>query len=194
MKRTHNTAVKYIVILLAGILMNQIFYTVASSFNLPVWLDTCGTAFAAIALEPVAGIIVGFINNFYLSILHNDMSTIIYFASSAAVAVICGICMRDKEGKVKFKKIGISLLLVFVVTTILSAGLTIIRNGGIPLNNYWENYFYTIAADAGIPGPVSCFFATGVVKVFDVLANAAVVILFYIITPKALKNEIYLEN
>ncbi len=189
-----NKVLKYAVIMLIGVLMNQGSNMLASALNLPAWLDTGGTAFASIALEPAAGIIVGFVNNFYLSIVYNDIGTIIYFASSAAVAVICGICMRDKQGRVKIKNAAKTMLLVFVVTTIISSGITIIRSGGAGLSNNWEIYFYNMATDAGVPGVLSCVIATGAIKVVDVIGSALLVALALFVTPKSLKNEVYLED
>ena len=194
MKEKNRNIIKYITVMLLGVIMNQGFNILAEALNLPAWLDTGGTAFAAIALEPAAGIVVGFINNFYLSVIYNDMSTIIYFASSAAVALVCGICMRDKQGKVRLKRLWITLLLVLVVTTAISSLLTIIRNGGIPLNNNWENYFYNLAVNNGFPGVISWFFAIGTVKVFDVIGITVIVAAMWLITPKFLKNEVYLEK
>lgn len=188
MKNKMNMKTRYVIVMVIGVLMNQLFYTFASYFNLPVWLDMCGTAVTSIVLEPAAGIIVGFINNFYLSIIHGDISTIIYFAVSAAVAVICGVCMRDKQGKVSAKRILPTFLLVLVISTVISSVLTIWRNGGIPDNN-WEIVYFNMAKNTGVPQTLACFFGTGAVKCFDTLANAFVVAVVYFILPNSLKNK-----
>lgn len=193
MKRELNKKTKYIIVMLIGVLMNMIFYTVASLLNLPVWFDLSGTALVSIMLEPASGIIVGFINNFYLSLIQQDIGTIIYFAVSAAVAVICGVCMRDKDGKVSAKRILPTLLLVFVVSTVLSSLLTIWKSDGVS-NGKWELFFYQWALDAGFPKYISTFFGAGIVKIFDTLGNAVMVAIFYFVLPTSLKNQRLIEK
>lgn len=185
MKMTNNK--RYLLVMILSIAMNQAFYILASDevLNLPVWLDIAGTAFAAIALEPAAGILVGFVNNFYLAVTMGDNSNIIYFAVSAAVAVICGLCMR-RGGKVSVKRILPTIGLLILVTSVLSTLLTVWRNGGIP-DATWEMYYFNLSVGWGWPQVLSCFFGTFVIKVYDTLATAVIVAVFWLILPKFLK-------
>lgn len=184
---------RYLIVMAICVVMNQGLYTIAHIFHLPVWFDISGTALAAIMLEPAAGIVVGFINNFYLSLVQQDIGTIIYFAVSAAIAVICGLCMRDKDGKISAKKIVPTLILVCVISTIISSLLTLYKSGGYS-NSPWELHFYHVAANAGVPHVLCCFFGTGVVKVLDTVANGAVVAIVYMLLPKNLRNQQLMEK
>ena len=120
---------RYLIVMLLSVLMNQGFYILASDngLDLPFWLDFTGTAFAAIVLEPAAGLLVGFVNNFYLAVTLGNTGNIIYFAVSAAIAVICGVCMR-KGGRLFAKRILPTMGLLIAVTAVISTLLTI----GVP--------------------------------------------------------------
>src|SRR5574344_1373639 len=95
---------RYIIVMFFSVMLNEALYLFASSFNLPVWLDFGGTLLSAVMLEPAAGIIVGFANNFFLSVKNGDSTMIIYFIASAASAVIAGLMIR-KNGKIKISRI-----------------------------------------------------------------------------------------
>jgi energy-coupling factor transport system substrate-specific component len=99
--------------------MNFIFNFLAVTFNWPLWLDVTGTAAAALILEPSAGLIVGLINNFYLAIFEFNASSLIYYAVSAAVALIVGINIRQKN-KTVLHRIITTILLVITVSAVLS--------------------------------------------------------------------------
>ncbi|MEG2597689.1 MAG: hypothetical protein RR977_04600 [Oscillospiraceae bacterium] len=182
-----NKKLRYGIVMIASVLINQLFYTIASVLNLPVWLDMTGTALAALVLEPTAGLIVGLVNNFYLSVFVYDSSTLFYYAVSAATALIVGIRMR-KDGKIVWKRAFSTAGLVMVVTAVLSTLLTIWRDGGVP-TNYWEIYFHDWAFSLGVPQLLCCFIGTFIIKVFDVLATGTLVTLFYFLLPKKLKSS-----
>lgn len=178
---------RYLIVMALSVLMNQGFYILASDdvWNLPFWLDFSGTAFAAIVLEPAAGLLVGFVNNFYLAVAAGSPGNIIYFAVSAAVAVICGVCMR-KGGKLSLKRILPTMGLLVLVTACLSTLLTIWRTGGV-CDSRWELFYYNIAVGWGWSKYAACFFGTLVIKGFDTLATAAIVAVFWLLLPKGLK-------
>lgn len=185
MKMTNK--LRYALVMVLSVAINWGFYELASDgmLNLPVWLDIGGTALAAIALEPAAGLLVGFVNNFLLALEMGDASNIIYFGVSAAVAVVCGLCMR-KEGKISLKRLLPTMGLLIVITSLLSTVLTIWRNGGTP-DATWELFYYDFALSWGWPQGLACLFGTAVIKVYDTVATALLVAFFWLILPKSLK-------
>ena len=178
---------RYLIVMALSVLMNQGFYILASDgvLNLPFWLDFSGTAFAAIVLEPAAGLLVGFVNNFYLAVTLGNTGNIIYFAVSAAIALVCGVCIR-REGKLTVRRIPLTMGLLVTVTTAVSTLLTIWRTGGV-CDSTWELFYYNIAMAWGWGKYLSCFFGTLVIKVYDTLAVSAIVTCFWFLLPQKLK-------
>ncbi len=189
MKKELSKVARYAIIMGISVLLNAGLYVLANQLKLPVWLDTSGTILAAVALEPAAGVIVGFVNNFILSLVQNDISSIIYFAVSGLVAVIAGLCMR-KDGRVTAKRILPTLLLIFAVSTAVSSAITLLAHSGVS-TNYWETTFCDMAMSWGAPQFIGCIFGIAVTKAADVLATSAVVLIAYMIIPKSLKNELH---
>lgn len=179
---------RYLIVMLLSVAMNQGFYILASDnvLDLPFWLDIAGTAFAAIVLEPAAGLLVGFTNNFYLAVTRGDSSSLLYFAASAAVAVIAGVCMR-KEGRLSLKRVLPTMGLIVAVTTVISGLLTLWRTGGVP-DAKWELFYFNQGLSWGWPKALCCFFGVLVIKVYDILATTAIVGAFWFLLPKKLKN------
>lgn len=178
---------RYAIVMGISVLMNQVFYILASEsvLDLPFWMDMSGTVFAAIVLEPTAGLLVGFVNNFYLALTLMSSSSILYFAVSAAAALICGLCMRTREGALSWKRILPTMGLLWLVSSALSTLLTLWRSGGVPDLN-WEKMYYEMALAWGWHPSLACFFGTAVIKIYDVLAATAVVIVFWLVLPKSL--------
>lgn len=181
---------RYALVMLIGVLMNQICYTVALVLKLPVWLDMSGTMFAAMVLEPTAGLMVGLVNNFYLAVTRHDSSSLIYYAVSAAAALIAGTCMR-KNGKIFItpKRVFATAGYVVLASSVLSTLLTLWRSpGGVP-DAQWEAYLFGLASGAGLPTPLACLFGVLVVKIIDIAASVIIIALCYALTPAKLKFE-----
>lgn len=177
---------RYSFIMILSIALNMIFYNIAHFYHLPAWLDSLGTAYAAFLLEPTAGLLVAFASNFYEAAFIYDSSSLIYYATSATVALGVGICMR-KEGNISWKRMGFMFLVVFVSGTLISASITLWRTGGVP-DSGWERYFYDIAMLKTHSPVLSCIFGTGVLKFIDVSVLTLLLPVFYILTPKSLIN------
>lgn len=176
---------RYLIVMILGVLLNEGLHQVASAYHLPVWLDITGTAFAAIVLEPTAGLLVGLFNNFILAAFYYDTSSLIYYSVSAAVAVIVGVYLK-KDGKICIKRIFPTMLFVILVTSLLTGLTTLWRNGGIS-DSVMERYYYTQALNAGVPHVLACFYGGGVLKVFDTIATTIIVGGLYTVLPKCLK-------
>lgn len=178
---------RYLIVMAAGVVLNWALYSLASYFHLPVWMDITGTALAALVLEPAAGLLVGLVNNFYLALFIFDQTTLIYYAVSAAVALVVGTVMR-KNGKIRWQRIFPTILLVIAASAILSTIVTVWRDGGIPTAE-WEIYFYNLAKQyAGAPQALACFIGIFIMKIFDTAAVAVIVALLYAALPQKLKH------
>ncbi len=184
--------IRHAIVIPVGILMNYFFALLGDYLNLPVWLDVSGTAYAALILGPTAGLLVGLINNFYLAIFTFGTSTLFYYAVSACVAIIAGLCLK-KDSKFQPSRIIPAILLTMVSSALISSIVDIWVNKGAPPNSYWENFYYAIAVNANVPHLLSYFAGEISVKVFDTIAVAIIVAVFYFITPKYLKHGRPLE-
>lgn len=180
-----NNTKRYALVMLISVLFNTACYLVAHYCHLPVWLDLQGTAFAAMILEPAAGLLVGLVNNFISSIFFYDASSLIYYAVSASVALIVGLYLKDK-GKIKASRILPTIIMVILATSFISALLTMWRTNGVP-NSQWEYHFYEIALANGMPQFISCFFGAMVLKAGDATISVILMTILYWILPKSLR-------
>ena len=169
---------KYACFMVLGVLVNELLSTVASKVGLPVWLDTAGTVLVTIILEPAAGLLVGLIDNFYLSVMYQDNTTLFYYIISASVVLIVSFVLL-KKGKIERRRILPAMVLAAVVSTILSTALGVWRTGGVPTSE-WEQFFYQIALNRNLPGWAACAFGVGIIKIFDTIAVAAITAVSYI--------------
>lgn len=176
---------RYTIVMIISVLFNTVFYLIAHFCHLPVWLDLQGTAFAAMVLEPAAGLLVGLANNFISSIFFYDASSLIYYAVSASVALIVGLYLKDK-GKIKANRIIPTIILVVLATSFISALLTMWKSNGVP-NSNWEYHFYEIAMNQGVPQFISCFFGALVLKSGDAVISTFLIAILYWLLPKSLR-------
>ncbi|NCC07022.1 MAG: hypothetical protein EOM30_03005 [Clostridia bacterium] len=180
------TKTRYAIVMVLCVLLNEGFYTLALALNLPVWLDTTGTALAAIFLEPAAGMLVGLVNNFYLEISRGDASTLIYYFVTAAEAVIVGNLMR-KNGKITFSRFLPTIGLTAVVTSVMVSLITIWR-GESKLTFPADIAVCDFLQNIGFPHMAAFFVGPFLVKLLDVAVQGAIVLILCMIMPKKLKN------
>lgn len=183
---------KYVLVMLIGVILNYSLYGIAHVFHLPVWMDSVGTAYIAIALEPAAGLIVAFATNFFESLFIYDVSSIVYYFTGATAALCFGVILR-REGRISWNKLLKAILFYVAASTLIAGSLTLWRTAGVP-DSGWERRFYQMAVDAGAPQALSCYFGTFVLKVFDSAVMAVLLPLFYKLTPSWLKVEKLEEN
>ncbi len=165
---------RYVVIILIGVIMNQGLNLLCQELRLPIWLDTSGTALAAILLEPAAGLLVGLINNLILSVFEFGTGALLYYAVSAAVALIAGLYIK-RNGKITALWVVIGILLIIIISSVLAGGVELLVNQGATPTTYWEGIYYTMLQGKGMSHGVSYLLAEGIVKVFDTFATAVVV-------------------
>lgn len=178
---------RYVIIMSIGVIINEVLAFAIAPLNLPLWLDMAGTALTAILLEPAAGIIVAFINNFILSVFQYDASSIIYLSLGASVAIICGTRLKEKKD-FTLKNMINTWILVIIVTSILTAIMTMWRKNGVS-DLLWEQYFYNLALNQGLPKIFACFFGAFIVKIPDMTVSALCVFVMYRIIPTKWKEK-----
>ncbi len=185
MPKTMPNALRYALVMGLGLLMNRFLSMLIRPLNLPFELDMSGTVLVALVLEPTAGILVGYGNNFIASLQSHDPSAVIYFAISAAVALVVGVLLKDKE-KLNLRRLGLTMAASVLTISVLSTLITIWRIGGRS-DFYWEAKFYDMASGLGAPMVLSCFFGAFMMAIGTVLATTCVVALVYCLLPKCLR-------
>ena len=116
------------------ILLNLIGKLFAQYFQLPLWLDSLGTALSAYALGPVCGAIVGVSVNVIYGLLYSGMY-MIYGVISALLGVIIGICAKKGYLDYLFGVLSVSFFLTILS---IAAGTTLnyLFFGGT-ISNVW---------------------------------------------------------
>lgn len=182
-------AARYAVVMAIGVLMNLLLNVLAQMLNLPLWLDTTGTIFVSLALEPAAGLLVGLVNNLILSIAEFGTGSLLYYSVSAAIALIAGLLMK-KGGKITIGRIIISAAIMLTVSTLFAGTTDIILDMGAPPSTYWENYYYGIFTGINLPHTLSYYLSEFVVKLYDTLASIAIALVAYFMVPLRYRGSV----
>lgn len=187
---------RYLLVMLIGFLLNEGLYYLSNRFHLPFWLDTTGTALAAIVLEPMAGLLVGLANNYVLALAYFSATSLFYYSASAAVALICGVLLK-KDNRIKTRNIIPAILFCIIIPSVCSGLVTLWEDGGLS-NSPWELYFTRQALSLGVPLWLSCIYGTLVIKIPETLIGALVVLIVYRLLPPSLRypsvSEVYTER
>lgn len=179
---------RYLWVMAIGVLMDHALDAAAQWLDLPLWLDATGTAYAAILLEPAAGLVVGLINNVDLAVAEFGVGSLLYYSVSASVALVAGLCIR-KRGRFAPGRIVAALPLAILLSALLSTVVQWVINGGGPPATHWEHVYYLRALGAGVPHLPACFIGVLAVKALDMLVSAAIVAVACLVTPKALRAD-----
>lgn len=152
--------------------LNLALYLLKPIIGLPLWLDMTGTALAAMLLNPMAGLLVGFCSNLTMAILSGGDSSLLFFAENAMTAIVFGVFFaRDKKINVR------SFLALFVFAIVGEAAFSLWMDI-IFLDNLESSVLNSTLASAlmarGVPIPLCWPFA-------EVLEKGAEVILTFVI-------------
>lgn len=172
--RAHPKMAAYGVTMLACVLLNEGLYAAARVLGAPVWLDTVGTALAAILLEPAAGLIVGFANNLLLAVQMGSAGNLLYYGLSALSALAFGL-LFGRGKKVTPRAIGQAALVLVVAESALSCALAFALAGG-QLTTAAEQAYGAALASFGLPGPLAVLGALLLDKLIDTTAVFMLVI------------------
>jgi len=113
-----------LLLLPAAIGINYIGKLFAQLLNLPLWLDSIGTLWAAMLGGPIIGALSGIINNVLYGILLDRMS-FVYGLTSVAMGLLVG-GLSHKGFLVNWRKVFILSALVALVASIVSTPLNIV--------------------------------------------------------------------
>jgi hypothetical protein len=125
----------------------------ASSLELPVWLDTFGTALAAYALGPLCGAMAG--ATFGVAFAEGAGHAELWYA---ACSVAVGICVGFAARRGAFKSLFGVLSLAFIValiSTAISVPIDLAVNGG-STSNPWGDGVISFFDDFGTGRVFSC--------------------------------------
>ena len=141
----------FCVLIALSVLMNYFGGLLATTYKLPVWLDSAGTVLAAYLGGPVCGALVGMTGNFVAYIVYGD--NWVYAIVSIAIGVVVGLAAQRK----KFA----TLLGIFTTAAMLAITATVVA---MPLNiffgnkstgNVWGDAVYGFLMEKGIPSFLS---------------------------------------
>ncbi len=169
----------YLAAILAGAALDLVLYAIFSElFWQPIWLDTAGTALVACAIDPAAGVIVGFLNNLFIAVYTGNAGSLLYLAQSVVVALVYGLMLPlDKNGKRPMRKSARVLLYTIVIQTAISFCLAMLLSGGTPTTIYAQSYQATLL-EWGLPSPAATFGALLGDRILDSIAVFVVVGIF----------------
>ena len=148
-----NNVRRYVCFMLIGVVLNLGLYQIAHIFHLPLWMDSIGSAYVAIMLEPAAGLLVAFATNFYQAAMIYGSSSLVYYATSAMAALCIGVLIR-KNGIICRKQYIKAITCYFVCATLIATLLTLWRTNGIA-DSAWERHYISMAMDAGMPSALA---------------------------------------
>ncbi len=134
------------------VFVNYFGRMLADTLELPVWLDTIGTVFAAYALGPVCGAMVGVALNVVYS-LHDPVS-LLYGFTSIAVGVIVGISAKKGTFDNLFGVLSTALT-VTVVSLVVSVPVNFLFKGGYT-GNIWGDGVIGLFQEMGFNAMLSC--------------------------------------
>ncbi|MCQ4637404.1 hypothetical protein NE619_11775 [Anaerovorax odorimutans] len=174
---------RYVILMIVSVALNLGLYAVAHYCHLPMWLDSVGTGYAAVVLEPAAGLIVALATNFYQATAFYGMDALFYYFTGALAAVCFG-CILRKNGQLLWRRLPLAGGVYIVMGTLMSGGLSLWRAKG-HLDSGWESYFMQWAMDnLGAGHAAGVLFGTLVLKVIDGVILACLLPILFKLTPK----------
>ncbi len=164
--------VAYAVAMTACFALNIALYGAASALGLPLWLDTAGTALAAMLLEPAAALVVGFANNLVIAIQLGSAGDLLYYALSAVVALSYGVLMgpgkkttwRSAAAVIALTAVGGGLLSVLIAWAVSAGQITASE----------DRFYYSVLSVLGAPEGIAAAAALMVSKLADATAVFAI--------------------
>lgn len=163
-----------------------ILITIAHVANLPLWLDTIGTALASSFLECAAGILVGLGSNIALAIVRGDPTQILYYVVPAVTAIAyASAFQRGKD--ITIKKVVRVVVTVVVIATVWDIVLAYLVYNGVP-SGVGEGMFYYVIAARGMPDFAAKVVAVFIIECIDKVLTALFVVLIHNIAPDAWKR------
>lgn len=170
----HRKMFAYAATMAVCLLFNEVFYLITTTLGTPVWLDTVGTAVAAILLEPVAALIIAFVNSLIQAIQFGDAGNLLYYGQGVLAALVYGTLFARGK-KITPKTVGWALIFVVGVGTLLSCALTFALRGGA-LSTPMQHMYYQLLGTLGLSGTPALVVTLLVDKFLDAIAVFVLVI------------------
>lgn len=139
-------SLKLVSLIVFCILLNYIGRKIAIFFNLPLWLDSIGTAFSAYILGPTCGAIIGFTSNAIYSINHNQL--FVYSLTSVAIGLITGYEAQKGRLQSVFGTLSTSVI-VTVASVLISVPFNIFFFDGMT-GNMWGDGVINFLREIGL--------------------------------------------
>lgn len=171
--RSHPRIEVYGLVMLACFGLNIACYEIAAALGLPLWLDTTGTALAAVLLEPAAALIVGFANNLVIAIQLGSAGDLLYYSLSALVALTYGILLgpgRKREPRLAL----ITLAVVGIGGGLFAIGLAWLVSAS-QITASEDRFYYAVLSAVGLPQGYAVFWALLIGKILDSIAVFVIV-------------------
>lgn len=156
------------------ILINYFGKSIATSMQLPLWLDSFGTVLAAYVLGPVCGAIVGLTNNIIYGF--QDPIAYLYGLTSIAIGIAAGLFAKRKYFEDVFHTLSASVVVTLISVVISSAFNICFYNGNT--GNLWGDGAILYLQERNFPSIIAYF--TGEFYV-DFLDKCIILIALYLL-------------
>ena len=158
-----------------SLLMNYFGRLLATTYNLPMWLDSAGTLLSAYLGGPIVGALVGACSNviFWMTF---DASWC-YCLVSIGIGVVAGLSARHRSAETLFGTMT-ACAMVTLTATVLSVPLNILLNGG-STGNQWGDAVIGFMREKGVPEFLNLPLGQLYVELLDKMAT--LLILFVLI-------------
>ena len=174
-----------LVLIPAAVGINYLGKLFAGVLKLPLWLDSIGTCLAAMMAGPVAGAIVGAVNNIIYGLTVDPISTV-YALTNIAIGIVVGILAH--RGLMKHLKGALlSGLIVGLVAVAVSTPLNMIFWGGTT-GNIWGDAAFAMCLNGGMPALAASAVDEIIVDIPDKVAVLLVVYMIGKGLPQSLRS------
>lgn len=172
---------------IASILLNFALSFACDHWSIPLMMDSVGTIYAAMVLGPVPAIVIGLVNSLIMAFFFTGLPSLWFFAVSVIVALVVGISMEERIVSSFTSACGLTFLL-FLLTTISSALLTLMTLGGTP-NHPVGALIYQALTDGAISPFISTFVSIGAIRLPDMILTMLLAGAFYFFTPANVRGR-----
>lgn len=176
-----------LVITLIAVAMNSLLYLAVSRLNLPLWLDTVGTAYAALLLGPFGGVIPAVVNGFFLAAFFFGWDSTAYVIVSVLISLLVGWASRTGRIRDVLSCAGL-VTVVFLFSVMLCVFLSFrLAADGNP-GDYWGDLLYrTLRPEFG--AYLAAVFSTLLTKAPDTVAGALLTAAAWFLTPRKWRSR-----
>jgi len=169
-----------IIALISGVLLNMAGQRLASSLDLPFWLDTTGTMAVAIGYGPLAGMLVGGITNIMLSIF--DSFILSYIVIAMMVGLVIGLYFSRKKKPEAIGVVSVGILTA-IISVLISIPIDVVNFNG-QTGNLWGDAFYDM-----VSGTISNTFLNAVgAKLFLEIPDKVLTLLLAVLIVKGIEH------